>query len=136
MAPGDQHRTSSMRSTIVFSLSVGAVIILGMLAVALTVTWIVKYFGGFAWDGTAREFNYHPLCMVISMVFLYSEGKFLCSLTEALLPLCLMSVDYIMKVFVLCFALAIYFEVLLSSYVNLFPLLAMSQLSLWLWLDC
>ena len=96
MAPGDQHRTSSMRSTIVFSLSVGAVIILGMLAVALTVTWIVKYFGGFAWDGTAREFNYHPLCMVISMVFLYSEGKFLCSLTEALLPLCLLSVDYIM----------------------------------------
>ena len=96
MAPGDQHRTSSMRSTIVFSLSVGAVIILGMLAVALTVTWIVKYLGGFAWDGTARESNYHPLCMVISMVFLYSEGKFLCSLTEALLPLCLLSVDYIM----------------------------------------
>ena len=95
MAPGDQHRTSSMRSIIVFSLSVGAVIILGMLAVALTGTWTVKYLGGFAWDGTAHEFNYHPLCMVISMVFLYSEGKFLCSLIEALLPLCLMSVDYI-----------------------------------------
>ena len=77
MAPGDQHRTSSMRSTIVFSLSVGAVIILGMLAIALTGTWTVKYLGGFAWDGTAHEFNYHPLCMVISMVFLYSEGKFL-----------------------------------------------------------
>ena len=96
MAPGDQHRTSSMRSIIVFSLSVGAVIILGMLAVALTSTWIVKYLGGFAWDGTAHEFNYHPLCMVISMVFLYSEGKFLRSLTEALLPLCLLSVDFIM----------------------------------------
>lgn len=74
MAPGDQHRTSSMRSLFVFSLSVGAVIILGMLAVALTGTWIVKYLGGFAWDGTAHEFNYHPLCMVISMVFLYSEA--------------------------------------------------------------
>ena len=77
MAPTHQDGTSSMRSLIVFSLSVGAVTILGILAIALTSTWTVKYLGGFAWDGTAHEFNYHPLCMVISMVFLYSEGKFL-----------------------------------------------------------
>lgn len=74
MAPTHQDGTSSMRSLIVFSLSVGAVIILGILAIALTGTWTVKYLGGFAWDGTAHEFNYHPLCMVISMVFLYSDA--------------------------------------------------------------
>lgn len=44
------------------------------MAIALTGTWTVKYLGGFAWDGTAHEFNYHPLCMVISMVFLYSDA--------------------------------------------------------------
>ena len=27
-----------------------------------------------AWDGSSQEFNYHPLLMVTSMVFLFSEG--------------------------------------------------------------
>lgn len=38
--------------------------------------WMGKYFGGFVWDGIVYEFNYYFLCMVIGMVFLYSEGKF------------------------------------------------------------
>ena len=109
MAPDDQHRTSSMRSLFMFSLSVGAVIILGMLAIALTGTWTVKYLGGFAWDRTAHEFNYHPLCMVISMVFLYSEGKFLCSLTEALLPLWTTLCKFSCCVLLLRFTLKSYF---------------------------
>lgn len=65
----------SMGSPFVFIFSVGAIQILGILAMVLTGVWMGKYQGGFAWDGTTHEFNYHPLCMVISMVFLYSEGK-------------------------------------------------------------
>ena len=72
MAPSERE---SMGSPFVFILSVGAIQIFGILAMVLTGIWMGKYLGGFAWDGTAYEFNYHPLCMVISMVFLYSEGK-------------------------------------------------------------
>lgn len=72
MAPSERE---SMGSPFVFILSVGAIQIFGILAMVLTGIWMGKYLGGFAWDGTAHEFNYHPLCMVIGMVFLYSEGK-------------------------------------------------------------
>lgn len=73
MAPiGDRE---SQGSPLVFIVSVAAIQILGILAMVLTGVWMGKYLGGFAWDGSGKEFNYHPLCMVISMVFLYSEGK-------------------------------------------------------------
>lgn len=33
------------------------------------------YRQGFAWhDNVAKEFNYHPLFMIIGMVFLYGNG--------------------------------------------------------------
>lgn len=71
MAPSDRE---SVGSPLVFIISVGAIQILGILAMVLTGIWMGKYLGGFAWDGSAQEFNYHPLCMIISMVFLYSEA--------------------------------------------------------------
>ena len=37
--------------------------------------WLNNYLGGFAWDGTSKEFNLHPLCMVCGLVFLYGECK-------------------------------------------------------------
>jgi len=58
-----------------FIVAVLAIHILGILAMALTGIWMKHYLEGFGWDGTQREFDYHPLCMVISLVFLYSEGK-------------------------------------------------------------
>ena len=72
MAPSDRE---SVGSPLVFIISVGAIQILGILAMVLTGIWMGKYLGGFAWDGSLQEFNYHPLCMIISMVFLYGEGK-------------------------------------------------------------
>ena len=69
------HLDRDVGSPVVFIISVGAIQILGILAMILTGIWMGKYLGGFAWDGSGLEFNYHPLCMVISMVFLYSEGK-------------------------------------------------------------
>ena len=38
--------------------------------------WLVKYNGGFAWESNARlEFSWHPLLMVIGLVFLNGNGK-------------------------------------------------------------
>ena len=72
MAP---HLDRETASPVLFIVSVLAVQILGILALVLTGIWMNHYLGGFGWDGTGHEFDYHPLCMVISLVFLYSEGK-------------------------------------------------------------
>lgn len=46
----------------------------GLAAVVLTGVWMGHYHGGFAWDGSAREFNLHPLCMVLGLVFLQGDA--------------------------------------------------------------
>ena len=69
------HLDRETASPVLFIVSVLAIQILGILAMVLTGIWMNHYLGGFGWDGTGHEFDYHPLCMVISLVFLYSEGK-------------------------------------------------------------
>ena len=69
------HLDRETASPVLFIVSVLAIQILGILAMVLTGIWMHHYLGGFGWDGTRLEFDYHPLCMVISLVFLYSEGK-------------------------------------------------------------
>lgn len=68
------ERETKASRPFVFILSVGAIQVLGIAAIAMTAVWMAKYLGGFAWDGSSQEFNYHPLLMVTSMVFLFSEG--------------------------------------------------------------
>lgn len=46
----------------------------GVAAMIMTGIWMSKYEGGFAWDGSDKQFNYHPLFMVIGLVFLNAEG--------------------------------------------------------------
>ncbi|KAF3699608.1 Cytochrome b561 Cytochrome b-561 [Channa argus] len=58
----------------VFAWLVGASQVLGLLAVVLTGVWMGHYRGGFAWDGSAQEFNLHPLCMVLGLVFLHGDA--------------------------------------------------------------
>ncbi|XP_056263918.1 transmembrane ascorbate-dependent reductase CYB561 [Pseudoliparis swirei] len=53
---------------------VGASQLVGLTAVVLTGVWMGIYRGGFAWDGSAREFNVHPLCMVLGLVFLQGDA--------------------------------------------------------------
>ncbi|XP_033827449.1 transmembrane ascorbate-dependent reductase CYB561 [Periophthalmus magnuspinnatus] len=53
---------------------VGASQVLGLGAVVLTGVWMGRYRGGFAWDGSEQEFNLHPLCMVLGLVFLQGDA--------------------------------------------------------------
>ena len=69
------HLDREIASPGLLILTVLAIQVLGILAMVLTGIWMKHYLGGFAWNGTEHEFDYHPLCMVISLVFLYSEGK-------------------------------------------------------------
>jgi hypothetical protein len=48
--------------------------LLGLTVVAMTGAWLGLYRGGTAWEG-AQQFNVHPLCMVVGMVFLQGDGK-------------------------------------------------------------
>ncbi|XP_057716884.1 transmembrane ascorbate-dependent reductase CYB561 [Corythoichthys intestinalis] len=58
----------------VFAWLVAGSQVLGVTAVVLTGVWMGHYHGGFAWDGTQQEFNLHPLCMVLGLVFLQGDA--------------------------------------------------------------
>uniref|UniRef100_K7FFF0 Transmembrane ascorbate-dependent reductase CYB561 n=2 Tax=Pelodiscus sinensis TaxID=13735 RepID=K7FFF0_PELSI len=47
--------------------------LLGLTVVAMTGAWMGQYRGGIAWENLL-QFNVHPLCMVIGMVFLQGDA--------------------------------------------------------------
>ncbi|XP_069479945.1 lysosomal membrane ascorbate-dependent ferrireductase CYB561A3 [Ambystoma mexicanum] len=50
------------------------VCLLGALCVLFTVYWLQNWSGGFAWDGSGRMFNWHPVCMVTGLVVFYGSA--------------------------------------------------------------
>uniref|UniRef100_A0A8C5KJX7 Transmembrane ascorbate-dependent reductase CYB561 n=1 Tax=Jaculus jaculus TaxID=51337 RepID=A0A8C5KJX7_JACJA len=47
--------------------------LLGLTLVAVTGAWLGLYRGGIAWESTL-QFNVHPLCMVMGMIFLQGDA--------------------------------------------------------------
>lgn len=43
--------------------------ILGVIAVVLVIVWGSSYLGGYAWDGSGKQFNWHPVLMILGMVY-------------------------------------------------------------------
>ena len=59
----------------------------GFVAVVLTGVWMGHFRGGFAWaSNPAVQFNWHPLLMVLSMVYLYGNGKEQAKILKDILP--------------------------------------------------
>jgi len=48
--------------------------ILSLCMIGVLGVWLNSSLGGFAWDGSSKEFNLHPLLMVCGLVFLYGES--------------------------------------------------------------
>ena len=43
----------------------------------MTITWVAKYKGGVEWGKTdlGIDFNWHPILMTLSLIFLYGNGE-------------------------------------------------------------
>lgn len=48
---------------------------LGFIAVVFVLRWVLHFREGLAWDGGAKEFNWHPLLAVTGFIFLQGIGK-------------------------------------------------------------
>lgn len=48
---------------------------LGAACVTCVCYWITQWRGGFAWDGTHQQFNWHPALMVTGLVVFYGYGE-------------------------------------------------------------
>ncbi|XP_071811768.1 plasma membrane ascorbate-dependent reductase CYBRD1-like [Apostichopus japonicus] len=62
---------------LLFTLLVILAEILGLLIVSLMVVLTNKYFGGYAWDGSEKQFNLHPILMVAGFLFFYGNSVLL-----------------------------------------------------------
>ena len=51
---------------------------LGLLCLLFVTLWSSHWRGGFSWDGSALQFNWHPVLMVSGLLVLYGYGTLLC----------------------------------------------------------
>ncbi|XP_027133690.1 lysosomal membrane ascorbate-dependent ferrireductase CYB561A3 isoform X1 [Larimichthys crocea] len=73
-SPTDLFRMRSIVSFYVcFLLCLG----LGVSCVVCVCLWNKQWRGGFAWDGSPKQFNWHPVLMVTGLIVLYGNGAVL-----------------------------------------------------------
>ncbi|XP_022425740.1 cytochrome b ascorbate-dependent protein 3 isoform X2 [Delphinapterus leucas] len=55
-------------------------LLVGFLSVIFTLIWVLHYREGLGWDGTALEFNWHPVLVVTGFVFIQgiASPRFFC----------------------------------------------------------
>lgn len=63
-----------MRGVVTFYVTYLLCLLLGIACVVLVAHWNYSYRGGFAWDGSIKHFNWHPVLMVTGMVVLYGNA--------------------------------------------------------------
>ncbi|XP_047446912.1 lysosomal membrane ascorbate-dependent ferrireductase CYB561A3 isoform X2 [Mugil cephalus] len=66
-----------MRSIVLFYACYLLCLCLSVACVACVCVWSRHWRGGFAWDGTALQFNWHPVLMVTGLVVVYGNGAVL-----------------------------------------------------------
>ncbi|XP_015280415.1 PREDICTED: cytochrome b561 [Gekko japonicus] len=57
-----------------FTYTVAASQTLGLAVILVVGAWMGVYRGGFAWESPELQFNAHPLCMIVGMVFLQGDA--------------------------------------------------------------
>ncbi|CAL1567853.1 unnamed protein product [Knipowitschia caucasica] len=57
-----------------FYLVYGLSLCLSLLCALFVVSWSLHWRGGFAWDGSPLQFNWHPVLMVSGLVIIYGNG--------------------------------------------------------------
>ncbi|XP_035514958.1 cytochrome b ascorbate-dependent protein 3 isoform X2 [Morone saxatilis] len=68
---------SRMRSIVSFYVCYLLCLGLGLACVVCVCYWNHRWRGGFRWDGTALQFNWHPVLMVTGLIVLYGNGAVL-----------------------------------------------------------
>ncbi|XP_028269931.1 lysosomal membrane ascorbate-dependent ferrireductase CYB561A3 isoform X2 [Parambassis ranga] len=68
---------SRMRSIVIFYLCYLLCLCLSVACVVCVCVWNSRWRGGFAWDGSALQFNWHPVLMVTGLVVLYGNAAVL-----------------------------------------------------------
>ncbi|KAG9261456.1 lysosomal membrane ascorbate-dependent ferrireductase CYB561A3 [Astyanax mexicanus] len=63
-----------MKGTVAFYTAHLLCLVLSVVCVVLVVYWNSSYRGGFAWDHKAKQFNWHPVLMVLGLVVLYGNA--------------------------------------------------------------
>ncbi|XP_010767686.1 uncharacterized protein isoform X3 [Notothenia coriiceps] len=66
---------SVMASVLSFYLSYLLLLSLSVCVLVCVSVWSSYWRGGFAWDGSALQFNWHPVLMVSGLLLLYGNGE-------------------------------------------------------------
>ncbi|KAJ8380038.1 hypothetical protein SKAU_G00008160 [Synaphobranchus kaupii] len=74
---GRKQECSKMSSSVLFHVSYVLCLCLGFLCVVFVSYWSATWRGGFAWDGTALQYNWHPVLMVTGLIVLYGNAAVL-----------------------------------------------------------